>query len=623
MNGGQDEPKCGCGASELASLIFMVPKAAANMLDILVARPIVQDAPKHPIPSRASLRNPHTLRISNSCQPVICSYQADATRYMGLIRPEWKFNAERTEEMQPEIRWHKHLVPQKSLPAGVQQDDMFSVNVRVLLWPNLLDLDVCRALVRTFGADKIFAGLPVQALVYWFWNHVGYRNFALVMILRAIEFSALVQWGMQEQGDVDGRVSSTGAWSILLAGCLREAVNSTWVLKEYLRRWWLHRQSDSGLRRLWDPRLFLEDYAFDLTSVALRFFLVWRYYPRFEQDLVISGEGMEFFKALLSLNVMIGFARLVYMLRLVDGMGKGVLAILHTFFSGTIQQMLFICVMIFTNFFIAFVVLVKGLGPKEIFLHLYRGLFFGDGAGLDRLGLDEDNHDFIRIDVGLGYHINMNRLLMVSASFFFNVIILNLIIAIYGNEYEKIKSVTTLLFLKQRLRNCCDFVLMHQRFTCPPPSWWSTWFGLIWSGLSAVLLLVCDHFGYELQFISRLSQLRRLMLAAALLACAQSHLQALLVQDSRIDAHHWSNPDKPHFLWMCHRVDFNANLHDDNEITKEDLKRVSDEMGKKMAEVDKSIAHLSKRMDAKLDRMMQLFERMADGKRHMPPVDNT
>jgi len=308
--------------------------------------------------------------------------------------------------------------------------------------------------------------------------------------------------------------------------------------------------------------------------------------------------------------VMFGMARLIYMLRLVDGPGKGILAILETFFSGTIQQMLFICGAIFTNFFVAFVVLVPDMGPREVFLHMYRGLFFGDGAGLDELGLDEVNHNYIHIEVLNGYHVNMNRTLIVIASFVFNVIILNLIIAIYGNEYEKIKKTTTLMFLKQRLRSCCDLVLSHQRFTRHQPPWYVPIFAMVLCALCAAGIILGEHLSMQLPYVSAWSQVHQLMLAAGLMAMAEMNIITILVQGSRIDAHRRAGHERPLFMWMCHRSDFNPHMWDHDEISKQDLKRVSDEMNKRMDGLSNDMKCLNEKMDDRMDRLLNAIHRI-------------
>mmetsp|Transcript_72567 Transcript_72567/g.235802 ORF Transcript_72567/g.235802 Transcript_72567/m.235802 type:complete len:1050 (+) Transcript_72567:114-3263(+) len=597
-----DDPGLGqCGASTLACLFFMVPNAAADMVDILVAKPLVQDAAKHPIPSRAILKAPQLGKfLGGGYQPMLCSYQGDSSKFGDLIRPEWKFDADESLDAQDGISWHRDLVHECPDHHISRRDDIHAVSMKTILWPNILDLDLCRALVCMPSInDKIFSRLPVQAIVFWFWNHVGFPAFVITWCLCLIEVLALVKWGLGNEGHSDQHYPVCR--SLVLAGTIRGGVNLLWCFKEYSVRWWKHRNSDSGsvLRFLWEPTGFLAENCVEVMSVILRASLL-----VFMDERDMDSNEADFGQALMAVNVMFGFSHLTYMLRMLDGMGKGILAIWETFFSGTIQQMLLICSMVFVNFFLAFIMLAKDRDPTEVFLQLYRGFFFGDGGALDALGLDVSGDEYGRVQLG-PIMVNMNRVLALMGTSFFTVIILNLIIAIYSNEYDKIKRDAELLFMKHRLRMSCDFVLSHRKLSGPTPRWLSL---LV---LPATLVLTADLFCAQpwLPWSRALSRKACLTAASLLLAVAQLIVQMVVLQGmgQHDDVHLQVHEGEPRFLWICHRSDFNAD--DTQEVTKEDLKHLSEDVNKKVAELDQAMGHLGNRLEAKMDQVMEMFKK--------------
>merc|ERR1719436_1968600 len=112
------------------------------------------------------------------------------------------------------------------------------------------------------------------------------------------------------------------------------------------------------------------------------------------------------------------------MFRLSPG-GIRIHAIVNSFIGGATKEMLYITLAIFASFAVVFVMLARGNDQATTGLMLassYRGLLFGDGDGFNNLGMNvEEDH----------YAANNETLMMflVLGSFFFNIILLNLIIA--------------------------------------------------------------------------------------------------------------------------------------------------------------------------------------------------
>ncbi|CAK9009671.1 unnamed protein product [Durusdinium trenchii] len=380
----------------IAALLYMVPSAGAALLDMLTVPPAVQDAAKHPLPSRAPL---HT-------GPARCTYRPDVVQRRQLMWPQWEYDAD-------------------NQVAAVRQDNVYDVDVKVVLLPNLLDVDIFMALTRTWETDNhVFAKLPIQGAIYCLWDKSPVMNalvwpvFASSWLFMGVELAVLLAWGLQSSEAKSNSLQNQHRnWSILLAGAVREGL-----------------PADRGR----SCRLLLV-----LPCVYDSFFS--------NMDPVMS----EWEQGLLAINTFAqGFA-VTYMLRLLHRF-KRILAIFKTFFSRTILEMLLIAVSRQASFSFAFLTLIRREQAAWTVTYLYRGLMFGDGDGLDRMGLmlgstEEDNKIAL-------------VLFMVSGTILFNITILNLVIAIYGNEYEQVNAETELHFMKERAKYSLIYVeMLHKQ----------------------------------------------------------------------------------------------------------------------------------------------------------------
>merc|ERR1712137_209960 len=79
--------------------------------------------------------------------------------------------------------------------------------------------------------------------------------------------------------------------------------------------------------------------------------------------------------------------------------------------------------------------------------------------GLNRLGLDPYPDDD---DLPLDPFTWTKLFLTVVATFVFNIVILNLIIAVYGNEYDRLESISSLHFWRQRARSVTKLYLTQE-----------------------------------------------------------------------------------------------------------------------------------------------------------------
>ncbi|CAJ1429023.1 unnamed protein product [Effrenium voratum] len=427
----------------IAALLYMVPHAGAEILDALTVPPVIQDAAKHPLPSRAPL---HT-------GPARCTYQPDMVQRRDLMWPQWEYDADN----QVQKRWHARFVPKRA--ADIRQDNVYDVDVKVVLLPNLLDVDIFMALTRTWEThNHVFAKLPIQGAIYCLWDQLLWPVFASHWLFMGLELGVLLWWGLQPS-EVRNRSSNSlqnlhRFWSILLSGAVREGLNLLWWSLAHWSKW--HSHTDATMKSLWHPVNFFTDAWFlsSLLTLSCRLLLVLpclydSFFP--DHDPVMS----EWEQGMLAINTFAqGFA-VTYMLRLLHRF-KRILAIFKTFFSRTILEMLLIALMIFASFSFAFLTLIRREHAAWTVTYLYRGLMFGDGDGLDRMGLM------------LGSDNNDNKvalvLFMVSGTILFNITILNLVIAIYGNEYERVNAETELHFMKERAKYSLIYVeMLHKQ----------------------------------------------------------------------------------------------------------------------------------------------------------------
>eukprot|EP00931_Biecheleriopsis_adriatica_P061034 TRINITY_DN36683_c0_g1_i1.p1 TRINITY_DN36683_c0_g1~~TRINITY_DN36683_c0_g1_i1.p1 ORF type:complete len:1088 (+),score=167.69 TRINITY_DN36683_c0_g1_i1:25-3288(+) len=436
----------------MASLLYMVPGAGAAMLELLTVDPEIQDYAKNPIPTRSDLRG----------SPLRCTYQTDTTWKGGVRWPCWKFDANKPME---ERDWQQRFMPDRFVPlhapelnAG-RQDSVYDVEAKVVMLPNMLDVDILMALTRTWdGQNHMFAKLPVQATITCLWDNLVWPVFASSWIFMVIELTALVFWGLSAPSPHSNSNSPQNVpfyWSILLSGALRELINLLWWFLAHWSKW--HSHDDATMKSLWEIKQFLADPWFLSMCILLlcRFSLVLPCcYESFYTD---SDPVMtEWEQAMLAVNAFTqGFA-VTYMLRLLNRF-KRILAIFKTFFSRTILEMLLIALMIFASFSLAFLMLIRKREAGWTVMYLYRGLMFGDGDGLDRMGLNLDDEK--------PEHSNHFALVvfMMCGTILFNITILNLVIAIYGNEYDATNSETHLHFLKERAKYCLIYVQMYHK----------------------------------------------------------------------------------------------------------------------------------------------------------------
>jgi len=524
----------------VAHLFHTVPLAAADFLDILLIHPEVQDPQRHPINTRAS--------FSGFFQSVYmrCAYQSDATdkEVCGtrLLWPEWKLDP----AMDTWPDWHGELVqvPDRRYQASICEYD---AETKVLLLPDVININVLMALAQTSSVNKqVFANFTVQAIVSFVWKELVAPVLAVSMFFELVELMVLLHWGLAplclhfESCSNDGLVylakrSSSIHWSILFAGFLREVINVVWGLLAYIRQWNTCRQKDGSLHELYRPIAILKKSGCtpQLLHSGLKAVFLWSSMQSSGGPL--SGQA----RALLAVNLALQSWKLIYRLRVVLVGANKLLLFAHTFLSGSMREMISVSFLVYASFvFIHLVIRHDPLhdhgGWKWTALHLYRTLIIGDGESLDSIGVSTEEEEPLLT----GF--------MIFGTAIFNIVIMNLFIAIYTTQYGQLEGDGELLFHQERASLACRSILQSQKVQDLGPS-----------RCARILLTVTVPLAFSAGIVLlTLPEDPWRELAAGLFAFAEVLWQALCMR-SRCET------SKPHFLWISHRAEMPGAQLDD------------------------------------------------------------
>eukprot|EP00930_Biecheleria_cincta_P095740 TRINITY_DN8766_c0_g3_i2.p1 TRINITY_DN8766_c0_g3~~TRINITY_DN8766_c0_g3_i2.p1 ORF type:complete len:911 (-),score=181.24 TRINITY_DN8766_c0_g3_i2:400-3132(-) len=607
----------------MANLFHMSPEVAADIMEMLSVKPVVQDQGRHPIRTRASLWGLFywtTMR---------CAYQPDTKNKDGLEWPEWRFDSTKYEESlrtdQPELGWHLDLVkrPQESEERREYVQD---VTTRAVLIPNIIDIDVFMALACT-GADssQIFSKLAVQGIINCLWDHLICYAIYVRLFFNCIELLVQVLWGLQ------GSVLKTNApsqaplcWSIVTAGLITDLVNDCWWFLAYNRkrqghydkfRAWqeeaaatskadsLCQKRPPGLHALWRIRSFFTT-SMIISDVPLLIIKVWFVWELMGQK---PGNMTDEQQALLAACSLLQFCKLFYNLR-VTQCGRKVTTIFSAFFSGAISEMLLVTWLFFCCVCLAFSMLKRNGDGMTSGLKIYRGLLFGDGDGLDYMGLkarsEENKTD---IEEG-GDDSRTHTALMLIATLLFNIVIGNLTTAVYSSEYERLEAEAELHFQRERAKCCCELLLSLQKLKLPADGSKEH----VLKGLR-LFVFAAFFFGVALHFLRMMLPIAHFV-SACLLAGGQVTVMALLLNSSWFPLREGDEegPEQPHFLWICSRSDFGR---DDKEgamssILDERMDRLELKVQEQVSKLDRRVENLSGQLEAKIDGLSEQMDKL-------------
>lgn len=554
----------------IASILFLAPEAGGLMLEMLVGDPIVKDVSKHNIPTRTSLYGfwRHL--------PMRCIYRSDVVSRDNVLLPVWKFETDRPIDQQPEIRWHSWLVPETN-GLVKRTDYVYNVSVSTVLLPNILDLDMFMALARSLRCHmKVFAKLPVQGMIYCMWNNLVEGVWLSDLIFQLLELFFLMWWSIAwpvygPRGAI--HADEPFCWAVVTAGVIRETVQ---LLQGFRVGILKHRgHTDPTMRSMWNPssEVFVKWALPKAVCILMQAKFVMG--SRHHLD---DSELSDVDQVFLAITVLLKATLVTYMFRLCTG-GSKIYAIFYSFLGGATREMISITAMIFGSFSLAFLVLAKDKAAGWVIASSYRGLLFGDGDGFNNLGMDVHEDSYTNND-------GILMSFLVLGSFFFNIILLNLIIAVYGNEYDKVAGETPFLFLHGRAENCVTYILSCQLFP---------WRGQIINSMmwyTSGILAVCgavNHMSYMHQTWE--------FMTTVLFALAQVLLLAAQAQAEWFSLEGLAANGKEQFLWICHRD--NTETESANEALQ--VGAFEERLAAVQRHVDSRMNSLEAKLDAILD----------------------
>lgn len=260
----------------------------------------------------------------------------------------------------------------------------------------------------------------------------------------------------------------------------------------------------------------------------------------------------------LSSNVAVRFIRMLYGLRAFHETGRIILAIQMSLATVNVRQMLAVAILFFIGNLATFLTVRGSETWSQVVSSGFKSLVLGDSEGLSFLS-NLNGGDANGIYTGVLGHL---------ATPFFNICLLTLVTAVYSTEYANIDPISTLLFHKSRAKICTQFMLHSYGMknllpaTCP----------LDLRAVGAMLVLSLAVLRVHEEGIVTLVVG---MFTAACLITIQLYGYAKLMESK------WNfagENQKHHFLWICHREDFDPTAFRNAESAKE--KQIEDIQGR-------------------------------------------
>jgi len=558
------------GASDiLASVFYTAPLAASELIELFEVKPEVEAAAQHSIPARTALWG--LLKHLD----MRCTYQTEAINKDRLLVPHWEWTTRNTKDRE-DTSWHKDFVPRPARTARTEY--IKNVQVVVCLLPNVLDIDILMAFAHCQEANLATMGKKtVQGIIVCLWRGLVEKQWAADTAFRFVDVAAYFALAIFIPSS-DGRISL--AWTIVAGTALHQLLTIILTHLHMCRKLAQH-QSGTSLSGMWSltspwcvhytcfiviPALISMAYVVDLS---------------FKDD-----DRTKLDDRLLALCLLMSCFRFIWSWRLSEA-GSTIYTIVETFNAAAGNQMLFITGLLMVSFIVALMVLSR-LHTVGLAVYTYRGFLFGDGDGFNHLGMDI-GHD----NTFGGANADGAMLAFaVFGAFFFNVVVLNIIIAIYGHEYEKSQTDTPLKFMRGRADYCVKSVLSS--YVIP---WRGTAFN--WSLTTGAILLIAMavFVGSSMTFVS----FWQMWLSAILLAAGYSLLRMALMQCDWFSPEGEDSQNKQRFLWICHSRDWNpatreSGMESELQITREKLQ---DDVG--------AVEHQLYKLDGKID---QIFSAM-------------
>eukprot|EP00927_Polykrikos_kofoidii_P049026 TRINITY_DN43174_c0_g1_i1.p1 TRINITY_DN43174_c0_g1~~TRINITY_DN43174_c0_g1_i1.p1 ORF type:complete len:1024 (+),score=119.70 TRINITY_DN43174_c0_g1_i1:162-3233(+) len=544
--------------NKLANLVYTAPLAAVNVLTVLTVAPEVPDPMRSPITTRAILEGWF------ESTPMKCTYQSDTVQVQNLGWPSW-FVWQGLKKS-----WQFEFLPDAYTTTYRGHEKMYDVDMKVLLLPNILDMDIMWALSRTWTFyNRIFLTLPVQGLITCLWTNIIAYVEILDMCFKVVDLSVLACWAfLNKTGKEDeSRLRSILqplCWAVLAACFLRETVQLLkWISRYYYKSvtWKRYdRQRHAASRMywpqwkatLWSFRSFFggtrAPWEFVLLILPLGAFL-----SQAKQGDIFDIEQLTLTQTLHAYNVIARCIFIFVNLQTCPGIGRKIVAIIRTISAGNVLQVLIIIIALFLCSTVAYQSLMPTARFGYINMYFFRGTILGDGDGLDNMGMSPS---------GANHHAVMTMMIAAGTVVFY-VVFLNLAIAVFEREYTKAMGNAMTTFHQLR---AATIVKNMMQLSCSKPSA-RVQNRILPKICNWALITGCLLVGIVLPIVWKTNASP--MFSAILIATGQFQWKMTLIRSE------WLPPDmsKDHFLWICHRDDFDDSMahEDDAEIDLNDI----------------------------------------------------
>lgn len=556
----------------LASIFYTAPLAASEMLELLEVEPDVEDASHHSIPAKTSLWG----LFQN--QSMRCTYQSDIRKKESLNLPFWIYHekankAGKEPGTHAKKSWHEVFLPRTRRQAR----STYIKNVRVVtsLLPGVLDIDIFMAFAQCQHEHlAIMNQKTVQGAISCLWDNLIQNVWAVQVVFRFADMCAYVGLSIMVQQTGDHLVSL--CWPIVAAGNIYSLATLGAHYVSLIRKW-LQNADDDTMYEMWSPtsKWNVVYTAFQIVNVTLGCILV--------LDVALKGSSLpgeshrdKFDDALLATCLLASCLRFIWMWRL-SAIGSRIYTICQTFLAGAVNQMLFITFMLLFSFIVALQVLSR-LPSWKLAVDSYRGFLFGDGDGFNGVGMDID-HDYSVSVENNGSLVGFS----IFGSFFFNVIVLNIIIAIYGNEYDRVETDTPMLFMQGRADYCVKNIMSCYHIKWRGESFHRFLVGVALLSISAGVFVAKYH--------------ENIWISAVLLACGQILLPMALVQCEWFSPEGQDSNHNLRYLWICHPRDWQWAMDGDHEQFEEEMATKQDQLEQRMITMDDKISDFGDKLD--------------------------
>jgi len=364
-------------------------------------------------------------------------------------------------------------------------------------------------------------------------------------------------------------------FSIIAGSTMHQIVAVGCTFISTIRKW--AQQQDTTLATMWSPNSpWARNYAISMllqSSLAMAYVI----------DLSFKdGQRSRFDDRLLAVCLLMGCCRFIWAWRL-SVVGSTIYTIVETFVAGAVNQMLFITFMLLMSFIMALMVLSR-LHTMGLAAYAFRAVIFGDGDGFSDIGMDI-SHDTV---FGGKNTDGVLVAFVVFGAFFFNVIVLNIIIAIYGHEYEKSQQNTPSQFMLGRADYCVKAILSS--YMIP---WKGETFNRCLILAASISIIISLVLGSSPVYVSGVY----MWLSAVLFAVGVTLMRMALIQCDWFSPEGQDSEDHQRFLWVCHSRDWNkteqdVGMEDRMDEMQEKMDENMDRMESKLGKVDDKLGQI-------------------------------